>query len=367
MSSREEDTSILEIFQDPLLTIVALILLGTVWIVIPSEGPQPERVPETPRIQEQVDDLRIVLKNLDGAIADLLEKMRQLAARLQSLEAARKERLEETEKDKRRIDELLKEIAKLAAMIQEKKKELAWMQERLQAESRKGEQEKEEIGDLERKVSALRQEIEAKESLLRELEKRLQGLQKDAREVQSSEAEQEKVLQSIEEEVKREEKGLANLVSEKSKLQEMLAKMPGFGEYADVKNKRPLGFDTIDNRILAIDDNNYDVKIFQAMVGGQVTKIVEISKKKAGSGEGIDRIPDPTSQFQRELKKHSNKEYYLVFKVHKDSFALFHRAREIAWKEGFQVDWDPRGDGPITVPLGGEGASHPTGRGPKAR
>jgi hypothetical protein len=71
-------------------------------------------------------------------------------------------------------------------------------------------------------------------------------------------------------------------------------------------------------------------------------------------GESKPQLQQPNSNFQKTLAKLNPNQDYLAFIVRPDSFATFRAAREQAWKQGFNVGWEPhKEDAPIIFGSGG--------------
>jgi hypothetical protein len=73
-------------------------------------------------------------------------------------------------------------------------------------------------------------------------------------------------------------------------------------------------------------------------------------------GDRLNNLANQDSQYQQQLANFDPRFEYLAFLVRPDAFQSFRQAREIAWKKGFDVGWEPlTGDTPII--LGNEGRS----------
>ena len=73
-------------------------------------------------------------------------------------------------------------------------------------------------------------------------------------------------------------------------------------------------------------------------------------------GDQLNNLTAQDSQYQQQLANFDPRIEYLAFLVRPDSFQSFRQAREIAWKQGFDVGWEPlNADTPIV--LGNEGRS----------
>lgn len=71
-------------------------------------------------------------------------------------------------------------------------------------------------------------------------------------------------------------------------------------------------------------------------------------------GETETEFSQSNSDFNQVLRELDPKEDYLAFIVRPNSFPSFRAAREMAWKQGFDVGWEPHNIGrPIVFGLGG--------------
>lgn len=62
---------------------------------------------------------------------------------------------------------------------------------------------------------------------------------------------------------------------------------------------------------------------------------------QADSGESIEEINKPSSEFQVSLKSIDKDIDYVAFLIREDCFSAFRSARETAWNSGFKVGWEP--------------------------
>jgi hypothetical protein len=72
-------------------------------------------------------------------------------------------------------------------------------------------------------------------------------------------------------------------------------------------------------------------------------------------GENKEQLVSKDSEFQKILAKLKSKDDYIAFIVRPDSFSAFRVARKQAWKQGFQVGWEPhKVEDAITFGSGGK-------------
>lgn len=82
----QEEQSIFEIFQDPLLTIVALIMLGTLWIVVPRPDEADKSGSHAAAVE--IEQIKQQIGMLNSRIEDLQKELEQLMALLTGAEAS---------------------------------------------------------------------------------------------------------------------------------------------------------------------------------------------------------------------------------------------------------------------------------------
>ena len=354
----KNDTSIFEIFQDPLLTIVALILLGTSWIILPrEEGKGGRGLGALPELQESVDHLKQRSASLGQRVEEMMQRIRQLTDNLHALYDSEQVARESAQGAGLKADALMRQIAGLKSDILGKRDELRMIETRLEKARRAAKQEA-LVDELDRRIGSLKDEIAGKELLMKDLEKQLELAQADLKRQRKYDDERKRALDDLQKQLITEKNEHGRAEFEKGRLEQALRELPGFGEYATVGDKVPILLDIIDNRILEINDQNYTLRSWLAPQNREVVQVIEATKKRPGSGETLERIEDPNSDFQRLLKNHRKEKYYLAFWIHRDFFTLFHKARQIAWKHGYQVDWNPRDDGALHVGIGGSGGGN---------
>lgn len=66
------------------------------------------------------------------------------------------------------------------------------------------------------------------------------------------------------------------------------------------------------------------------------------SPKSTTRGESGTELAQPNSEYQKILAQLDLQKDYLAFLVRPDSFSTFRQARQIAWKAGFDVGWEPQ-------------------------
>ena len=102
----------------------------------------------------------------------------------------------------------------------------------------------------------------------------------------------------------------------------------------------------------SLDTNDYQVSI----VNLNNLSIRYELKEGEEVGDRLSNLTNQDSKYQQQLANFDPRFEYLAFLVRPDSFQSFRQAREIAWKKGFDVGWEPLTDDTPII-LGNEGRS----------
>ncbi len=352
---KNDDFSILGIFQDPLTTIIGLVLLGTVWMIIPTETK-----PVEAKVYLTLEEINF-LKN---EIASLEEKVRQLEAEIQRRKdeikwlerrlAEEKKKLDE-EKYAGNAEQINMNIAEIKSELEKKN---AWLK-RIEEELKKA---KEELlkakGRDESKAAIaiikLKNEIKKKKEQLEELEKKIKAAEQEKEKTSDMKDSQKKLIAQLQSNLK---EMLVEIEKLKAKLEQMENKAGSGGRFNPIfpSEKKPLYIELVNNRLFPVDDDHYEAKYGYLKI--EDGRTVQASKKtrKSSSGEHINKIGDPDSDLNKTLEKLNSSEERIIFLVHKDSFEIFRKARTIALKKGIEIGWWPREGDSITLTYGGGG------------
>lgn len=113
----KKEISTFGIFQDPLLTIIALILLGTLWIIIPGgkSGSTDELSPS--QVQENIERVKKEIKALEKRIEEAKAEIQQLSDESWVLDTHGDEAEELRRRTEQRIDQLKQEIIFFSKLI----------------------------------------------------------------------------------------------------------------------------------------------------------------------------------------------------------------------------------------------------------
>ncbi|TKJ36905.1 hypothetical protein CEE37_14415 [candidate division LCP-89 bacterium B3_LCP] len=409
----KEETSVLDIFQDPLLTIIALILLGTIWVIIPTTGTKSTDVDGLVQSEEDRERFRGDIANIESTIRNLENEIRTFEMNLQILEAEVKVTAASQEAEKEVADRLEGEKRRLYYVVQSKIAEL----NRLKIELEKAvkdadktellEELDQKITNLEREIERLRRVLETTQARIRDDEQlnsidrettklrddinRLKSeLQEKKTEAQSADqarelgnriteleetiTQKEVLLESIEEEIAQNDSLLQQQLSEqvnhttllereislykedtdniaaekdelKTKLKDLTNKLNPDDPDA-VEGKKLIGFEAVNNKLYRVNENNYEYRNLN-------DHFQQLTKKPHVKGDSFDELDNPDCVFRQELNKLNPNEHWLKFIVRKNSFDLYIKARDIAWKKKFVVGWWPNDDPLMAGPGGG--------------
>ncbi len=110
-----------------------------------------------------------------------------------------------------------------------------------------------------------------------------------------------------------------------------------------------------------VENQLQELKQFQAETKNYEIKLVDFDSfsrqynlKSINSGESGKEVNQANSEYRQTLSQLKPEKDYVAFVVRPDSFATFRQVREIAWKAGFDVGWEPQTlETPIIFSSGG--------------
>ncbi|WP_448532914.1 hypothetical protein [Parathermosynechococcus lividus] len=85
----------------------------------------------------------------------------------------------------------------------------------------------------------------------------------------------------------------------------------------------------------------YTVRLSLVNFGGQPIIQTLFQPRDRLGGESVASLDTSTSTFHQTLRRLSPSRHSLIFFVRPDSFDCFRAARAIAWRNGFDVGWEP--------------------------
>ncbi|MBD2359395.1 hypothetical protein H6G41_33270 [Tolypothrix sp. FACHB-123] len=108
------------------------------------------------------------------------------------------------------------------------------------------------------------------------------------------------------------------------------------------------------NKIQQLKDFRAETKNYEIELVDLESMSWKYNPKSNTGGELAIDLVKPDSEYQKTLAQLDLQQDYLAFLVRPDSFAAFRQARQIAWKAGFDVGWEPQtSDGEIIFGSGG--------------
>jgi len=119
--------------------------------------------------------------------------------------------------------------------------------------------------------------------------------------------------------------------------------------------------DEIRNYQICVQNKVQELKQFRAKTQNYEIELVDLKSlswrynpKSSNDGESGIELNRSNSEYRNILSKLETDQDYVAFLVRPDSFATFRQAREIAWKAGFDVGWEPQTpETPIVFGSGG--------------
>ncbi|MBE9238864.1 hypothetical protein IQ227_23295 [Anabaena aphanizomenioides LEGE 00250] len=110
----------------------------------------------------------------------------------------------------------------------------------------------------------------------------------------------------------------------------------------------------IETQIQQIKDFRAETKYYEIELVDLKSLSWRYNPKSSNNGESGIELNRSNSEYKNILSKLETDQDYVAFLVRPDSFATFRQAREIAWKAGFDVGWEPQTpETPIVFGSGG--------------
>jgi len=348
---KRKDESLFEMFQDPIMTMIAVLLLMTLWMILPGESRT--GTPREHERREAADSLGRVVQDVDKEINLQEIQLRRMKRELDWTT----EKLAGMSEEERRV------AAKGAGSVEEDAEQMRSKTQRM----------KEELDRLEATLEAARKKavhssggegIRSVEDAIREnsgaLQKNMEALAQTARDRQAAESEY-RSRQSQEEKLRQLQSDLAQELAAKQErrrnVERQIADLDkskpspgkGFSVYKET-NKKIFYVRLAKGRLLPVDNIHYSVRNgYLTMKNGQTVSASEKEPFGSATWDAADRIGQAGSEYIRALSKIDAAEYCVYFLVDRYSFDLFRRARQIARDKGFDIGWDPNEDEKIVL------------------
>lgn len=151
--------------------------------------------------------------------------------------------------------------------------------------------------------------------------------------------------------------------SANQQIQEFLGNLPTCVEPSYISGFVDSYLDELRNYQSCIQDKSQQLKEFRVKTKNYEVELFDLdarawqyNPKSVNSGESGQELTQVNSEYRTTLSQFAPEKDYLAFLVRPDSFATFRQVREIAWKAGFDVGWEPKTpDSPII--FGSQGRS----------
>lgn len=346
---KDDGTSFLfYIFQDPLLTIIALILLNTSWIVIP-ERIEPEAFKSSTDIRNE-DSLKKNVMSIESKLNRLKMEFKSKQEELEWLKKKIGELNAMLQGGGEDIDQISQKIQELQTEIEKKKEELKQLEDVLKKarEELSGLPQVENAGDLYSKVSELERDIEEKRNELSHLENQIAIARQDEVKIREQADAQKRLIAQLQNELKAK-------LGETEKLKVEISKIGSGGGYRPFikSDKNAFLIELENNRLYPVNlDNIDDLKKYYDCTYYKSEKTLVLKRKASIKGEDISEIEISDSSFSKILNKAIKEERPITFFLSGDSFKIFRRAREIVQDKGIGVGWWTHSDEKGVVIIG---------------
>jgi len=318
-----------------MLTIIALFLMATLWIIIPDPDQDAPANAEAASLEKTL----IMQKDSLTALQSQHEQLQRQVRDYQKLQAA-SEVTAPDNSGSARSSELLEQVTAMKERVKVKTAELEAMQKKL-AEITKKAADKKFIEQMEQQIAQQQQQIRELQPLLQQLNKQLGKAQAHQTEVSANASPQQDTAARLLQEIGARKLVIAQMESVRLALEKTLATSRGLARYRSSAGKNQIAFECFGNTVLLMDGANYKTDTFLA-TSNSLTQLIRRAKRMVGArGESLLKMTAPTSRFLSTLVGKSPQNTYLYFFVHGDSQEIFLKAREIAWAQGYSVGWAP--------------------------
>jgi len=340
---KKSDFSLLELFQDPLFTMIAIVLMGTVWVIIPGKS-----TPVDPKVyvtQDEIHSLKREVGLKEENIKQLqteVQRLKEEIGRLESTISAKSE-LDEGKYGKN-LEEINQKINEIKNELERKREELKLLEDELKKakEGLDRAKKKEDIELILARIKQLEKEIEKKREDLGRLEEIIRKVWQERERAKEHGDKQKNLIAHLQRELKTKLEAIKKLEKELEEFKD--DEKPGImiKGIEETKKEEDVVFQLINNRLFPVDDEHFNVEtVYLKMEGGQTVRAVKRTRKSYVKGENIDEIQKPDSKFQKTLKKLNSTKVRICFDLHNDSFEIFRKAREIVQNSNFEMTWRP--------------------------
>lgn len=335
---RTEQFSFLEISQDPLLTILAVVLIGTVWLILPT-GSKTRREPEAQSkesaLQAEVQSLEDKLRVLDAELQSLADEKKRLETLLAGTPGA-PAGAPPSRLSSNLIDQLKKEI-------DGRQRELAALEEKLK--------------EARPKASALKAQNQRLLDEIAALDRQILAAQQDQDKIRKKLDETKREIAQAQNEKKAKEDELEKL---RKKAEKPEGQAPVRGTIV-VRSKKSKTVDVqlVNNRLLPVDDEHFEVTSSGYIERGGQTYAAQVRSPRKGKGDNLDTVGLPQSKLSALLKKINKADTRVMIYVDRESQAMLEKALMVIKSRDpeIEVGWWPDDDVTFTrsaAPSGSE-------------
>ena len=313
---KRKNSSLIDLFQDPLLTLVALVLINMAWVVLSDVNP-PEIRGAAPNDRRR---LTAIVDSLEHRLQRLIERESQLPP-------------EPTENLSTRnsLAELRLRVAELNAEIY-----------RLSREKDSIESQNITTGgtiseaESHARVKELRRQLEVKRQELRQREDELARVrERSARELTEAEKERAQLERQV---LDAQEK--TDLLSKQ--LDDKRSTQAVAGQYRatpmSISQKEPNFVEVGSGRVFVV---WFDEISSEAYSSESIGLGVRLTRKSEAKGDDEASLQNDNSSFRQALKKLDPQTDSVIFLVHSDSIGLYRKARGVAERAGYDTGWYP--------------------------
>jgi hypothetical protein len=305
-------TNVENLFSDPIMTFVPLVLINVLAVLIPS-GPPPE--PGPTRVAHEQSDL--------AAEQGRLKRHWETLRRQEENVADDGQRLSEAQKQ---LNELVVHQQALQTQITQLQEEIESLRKKVPDPSQK---------DAQKRLQDLQSLLKQKQAELAGLDRAIQAKREAyQRIVSDKEAERARLQVALDEETAR----LVALVQKEKR-----RTIQGDGILAapvEPTDKKPSYVELAGNKAFVIvvkGEVNKDLYDLSYNAFGNPT----IKRKTGARGESIEQITKPDSSFQRKLKQLNPAQDAVILLVRSDSLSSYQAARQTLKKMGLPMGWRP--------------------------
>ena len=280
------------------MTILALVLPGTVWMVLPRES------------QSQ-------------SLARLSRLRAEKTSADQELDRLSKRALNQPAEDP--LSVVSRQIAERKKTIALLEREFALLSPQLGP------------GPQQRRITELRKEIDGRRTEVENLDRQIDNARRHAEQAKALQQKENSELARMQNQIEAREQELEKL----RKQPDAAGAIKGTQVFESAKPKA-LQFMVFGRRVYPLNEETLEVQQRgYTQVNGRRMSAVRVGRKASAKGDALDDLASPSSEFQRALRSANTKEHRILFYVDGKSFEILRKTRQLAVARGFEVGWWP--------------------------